>query len=311
MDPSARAVVLVSGGSSISPFTTPEAACGEGLAAGNTDTFLREGLLAAGFRVFTAPSCPGGGVVTEDPGWSGFASVPEALPAELTVDSVGDLDNAGASLARFLGFLAERYGCTEFDLVCHSMGGLFSRSAIRQLGEAGSPLAVRTLTAIGTPWTGSFPADHNLGDLPLSAAGGDPRMEHLLVEFARQVQEFPDGGAKEQVTAAYLAGADGWNARQAGVLNTVMVTLIGGAVFSLDGGSPRMWPSDGLVSLASSLALDVPSAVLPQAQRHTFPDGHSIFLCDQFGLPWQRSLTWDPDVLAVVVAAIERGRSGD
>lgn len=311
MRPTNSAVVIVSGGSSISPFTTPDAACTDGLAAGNTDTFWREGLLAAGFQVFTAPSCPGGGVVTEDPGWSGFAGVPEALPSELTVNSLGDLDAAGASLARFLGFLADRYGCTRFDLVCHSMGGLFSRSAIRQLAEAGSPLSVRTLTAIGTPWTGSFPGDYNRGDLPLAEAGGDPRMEHLLREFVNQVQAFPDTGAKEQMTAAYLTGPTGWNARQAGVLDDVAVTLVGGEVFALEGGSPRVWPSDGLVSLASALAVDVPAAVLPRAARYRFPDGHSIYLCDQFGLPWERSLTWDSDVLTVAVDAIQRARSAD
>ena len=43
-----RAAVIVSGGGSISPFTTPEAACAVGLAAGNTDTALRAALLDAG-----------------------------------------------------------------------------------------------------------------------------------------------------------------------------------------------------------------------------------------------------------------------
>ena len=36
-----------------------------------------------------------------------------------------------------------------------------------------------------------------------------------------------------------------------------------------------------------------------------FPDVHSIYFADQFGLPWETALTWDPAVLDVVVAALE------
>ena len=51
-----HAVVIVSGGAAVSPFTTPTQACGSGLAAGNTDTALREALLKAGHQVFTSPT---------------------------------------------------------------------------------------------------------------------------------------------------------------------------------------------------------------------------------------------------------------
>ena len=54
-----RAVVIMSGGGAVSPFTTPTQACSSDdgfLEAGNTDTALRESLLAAGKQVYTAPA---------------------------------------------------------------------------------------------------------------------------------------------------------------------------------------------------------------------------------------------------------------
>lgn len=298
-----RAVVIVAGGAASSPFTTPDAVCRARLPAGNTATFLREGLLAAGHQVFSAPATLGPGTADADLDWQGFADPPEVLPANVTVNSVGTIDAAGASLARFLGLLAERYGYRTFDLVGHSMGGLFSRAALGVLRDEASALTVRTLTTIGTPWTGSFPADYVAGDLTLDSLGGDGRIEAVLLGFAKEVAAFPSGGVVTQVTRGYLAGPGGWNARQAGILDGPRVTLIGGDAFRAVG-DRQVWPSDGLVSLDSALAADVPASVLPERTAHTFEDVHSIFFAEQFGLPWERALTWDPDVLAVVVDAL-------
>ena len=77
-----RAVVIVSGGAAVSPFTTPDAACTSGLAAGNTDTFLREYLLGPGMRVFTSPAMTGDGPVQDQTGFGAFGNCPAALPAE-------------------------------------------------------------------------------------------------------------------------------------------------------------------------------------------------------------------------------------
>jgi pimeloyl-ACP methyl ester carboxylesterase len=301
------AVVLVSGGSAISPFTTPDAACRSGLAAGNTDTYLREGLLAAGHVVYTSPANAGPGVAQADTAWQGFDEAPEVLPEHLTVNSVGDIDDAGERLAAFLGFLAERHGHTAFDLVGHSMGGLFSRAAMRVLRDSASSLSVRSLTTLGTPWTGAFPADQLAGDLDPAEVKEDPRFPAILDAFVEEASATAPGGASEQVTHGYLAGANGWNARQAGVLDGFRVTLIGGDAFSAPG-SAQVWPNDGLVSLHSALAEEVPASVLPYRVTHTFPDAHSIFFADYFGLPWERALTWDPDVLAVVLDALANPR---
>jgi triacylglycerol lipase len=297
-----RAVVIVSGGAAVSPFTTPTEACRSGLAAGNTDTYLRKGLLSAGHRVFTSPARIGDGIVTEDTGWGGFSDAPTPLPAEMTVNAVGDIDEAGQSLSRFLAYLHESLGVAEVDIVAHSMGGLFSRAAIRVLREARSPLGIRTLTTIGTPWTGGFSADYAAGDVPLSECNGDPACEMSMKEFAKLVAASSEG-AGEEVTAAYLAGPGGWNERQGNALAGIPVVVIGGDYFSTPG-NPQVWPNDGLVALRSALAEDVPEAVLAHRESHTFPDVHSIYFANVLALEWERALTWDPDVLAVVERAI-------
>src|SRR5690606_10275813 len=116
-----HAVVLVSGGAAVTPFTTPDLAAREGLAAGNTMTALRAGLLARGHTVFTAPARDGAGTVTEDPGWQGFSGAPDPLGPELTINAVGAIDPAGEALCAFLAHLSERFAVTTVDLVGHSM----------------------------------------------------------------------------------------------------------------------------------------------------------------------------------------------
>jgi hypothetical protein len=95
-----RAVVIMSGGGAISPFTTPTQACSdeEGFySAGNTDTALRDYLLAQGKQVYTAPATyPWGTVADPDPTSFGpFKDCPIVLPESITVMSTGDIDAAG------------------------------------------------------------------------------------------------------------------------------------------------------------------------------------------------------------------------
>ena len=298
-----RAVVIVSGGDAISPFTTPDQACRGGLAAGSTDTALRAALLESGFVVYTSPAHAGEGPVTVDNGFGGFREPPEQLPANLTVNSIGPIDTAGVHLASFLTYLQAEFGIASVDLVGHSMGGLFSRSAIAELSRRGSDLRIRSLTTIGTPWQGSFPADYANGDISLAAARAHPSTAAIMIEFKKRVEaEAP--GASTQVTRRYLTEAGGWNDRQAGVLHGIPVTLIGGDHFRSAGGSPDVWPHDGLVTISSALAAAVPRAVLHQSPALTFNDVHSLFFAHEFGLPHHKALTWDPEVHHAVVAAI-------
>jgi triacylglycerol lipase len=291
-----EAVVIVSGGSAISPFTTPTAACAQGQAAGSTDTYLRAGLLQAGRVVYTAPAFAGPQTATADSGFAGFAEPPEVLDEELTINSVGTIDAAGARLAAFVSYLHQRFGHHRFHLVAHSMGGLFSTAAINQL--QGSAIRVASLTTLGTPWRGGFAADYAAGDLPFSAANGDAGFEQVLTAFADEVARLPQPHAGQQVTARFL---DEWLPTQTSALAAVKVTLLGADAFT---GSGVMWPNDGLVTLASALAEGTTAPALSQAPRHTFHDAHSIYFADQFDLPWERAITWDPEALQTVLSAV-------
>ena len=299
-----RVVVVVSGGGATSPFTTPTEACTKGFAAGSSDTALREALLAAGYRVYTSPAQVGAGTIPSATGEWGFSGCPAALPVSMTVDSMGPIDDAGASLAAFLEHLRASYGATTVDLVCHSMGGLYARSAIRRLGEAGSPLRIRSLTTIGTPWEGSFAADYATGALALAECDGDKVCEAAMEEF--KTAWLPNStGTGQQGTRKYLAGPDGWNARQGSVLRGIPVTLLAGDYHRKAGGKPEVWPNDNLVALGSALATGVSDTVVPHRTCFTFPDLHSIYYASQRKVDRKTGLTWDPRVLAAVRTALE------
>lgn len=305
-----RAAVIVSGGDAISPFTTPDRACRTGLAAGSTDTALRAALLDAGHEVYTSPANVGDDPVTVDRGFGGFSDPPEQLPASLTVNAIGPIDTAGSRLAAFLNHLGSEFDVSTVDLVGHSMGGLFARAAIAELLASGSSMRIRSLTTIGTPWQGSFPADYADGGISLAAARAHPSTAAIMVEFKTRVEaEAP--GASTQVTRRFLTEPGGWNDRHAGVLDGIPVTLIGGDHFRSAGGSPDVWPHDGLVTISSALAAAVPRTVLPTSPALTFNDVHSLFFAHTFALPDHKALTWDPEVHRAVVTAISANAISD
>ncbi|MFJ4039407.1 esterase/lipase family protein [Microbacterium sp. NPDC090007] len=297
----ADAVVLVSGGAAVTPFTDTDRAAASGLAAGNTMTALRQHLRTAGAAVFTAPARIGAGTVERDAGWQGFDDVPVVLPAELTINAVGSIDVAGGSLAAFLRWLSTEHGLRSVDLVGHSMGGLFSRAAIREL--AGDGPRVERLVTLGTPWDGSVLGDLLDGEITEDDAHGDPATGQIFAE-ARPYAAANSEGAAAEVSRRFLRG---WNQAQAGVLDGIPVTVIGAGYFSAATEPSQLWPHDGLVSLCSGRADHVPAAVLPRVTRHSFAAHvHSIFFAEAFGLPWERALTWDPTVFAVVDDALGR-----
>jgi pimeloyl-ACP methyl ester carboxylesterase len=293
------AVVLVSGGAAVTPYTDPERAAASGLAAGNTMTALRAHFLGRGIRVFTAPARIGAGEVEEDAGWQGFADVPVVLPADVTINAVGRVDDAGVALAGFLRRLAVDKGVRSIDLVGHSMGGLFSRAAIRELGD--DSLRIERLVTLGTPWDGSVLGDVLDGEVSEEDAHDDPATRQIFAEV-RPYADAHSQGAAHEVSRRFLRE---WNDAQAGVLDRIPVTAIGAGYFAAATEPTQLWPHDGLVSLTSGRADEVPAAVLPTVERHSFSDHvHSIFFAEAFGLPWDRALTWDPDVFAVVDAAL-------
>ena len=305
--PDGRTVVIVSGGDATSPFTTPDQACASGLAAGNTDTGPRRYLLERGYTVFTSPALAGRGPVVDQSGFGAFGDCPITLPENMTVDSTGSIDTAGEHLARFFTHLHDNYGVTDIDVVGHSMGGLYSRAAFRVLQGLGSPIRIRSLTTIGTPWQGSYLSDYANDITPRSDCLGDRFCETAMDGMKAEVQRLVAGSGRE-VNQAFLMGPDGWNEYQAGVLDGIPVVLIGGDRFDAPAGAaanPAVWPNDGVVATWSALAADVSDRVLPHRRCFTFDDTHSIFVSDSAGLPWETGLTWDPRVLDVVRGAID------
>jgi pimeloyl-ACP methyl ester carboxylesterase len=221
----------------------------------------------------------------------------------MTVNAVGSIDEAGDCLANFLTYLLQTRGITEICLVGHSMGGLFSRAAIRVLQHRSTPIRISRLVTIGTPWEGSFAADYAAGTIDLAMANGNSICQTCMQEF-RKLEAAHPHGAGSQVTRSYLDDS-GWNTRQAGVLADIPVTLIGGDYITDPHGSTGVFPNDGLVQLSSALAAGVAEAVLPNRARELIrPDVHSIFFADRLGLEWQQALTWDPVVLDAVADAI-------
>lgn len=304
---SSRAVVIVSGGAAVSPFTTPTLACSTEpgfLAAGNTDTALRDQLLALGWQVYTAPAMDTWGPVREPApdSFAPFKDAPQVLPDTMTMMSAGDIDNAGEKLHRFLRYLAAEYGVTEVDLIGHSNGGLFARSAIRLVRFTDTPMRVRSLITLGTPHCGSVPARLMVGELSAADTMGDPFTEKLLDLWPQYAVEM-DKGLNVQDTERYLSG---WNAAQGNALEGIPVTLLAGTYFTAEGGNPTMWPYDGLVSQHSAWANDVPESVMPIRATWAAPLTHSIFMAHAIDADWQTALTWNVDALHQVAQALEQ-----
>lgn len=284
-----RAAVIVSGGGSISPFTTPNAACAQGLAAGSTDTALRAALLDSGVETYTAPVTVGAGQADADPGWSGFAEPPIVLPADMTVDSIGEVEASAARLARFLLHLHEEYGVRDVDIVGHSLGGVLSRSAHMQLQAAEAPVRVISLTSIGTPWLGSFVRHYDLETMPMP-------------EPARSYAYSLMGAMRQGGRLVATPGAPPvWSTGKEHGLDGLALTRIAGAYFT---GDDEPYPHDGMASRSSTWAVDADPVVLPPADCHEVPDVHSLYFTEVMGLPPERSITWDPVVLGLVVSAV-------
>lgn len=304
-----RAVVIVSGGGAVSPFTTPTEACASGLAAGNTNTALREYLLEQGKQVYTAPATDDWGVVEEpDPeSFGAFGDCPEVLPEHLTIMSSGDITASAEKLARFVAFLNTEYRVTDVDFVGHSNGGLYSRGAIRILKQIQAPVTVRSLTMIGTPNEGAFPTAYAAGEISIDECQGNAFCTEFN-ETWKTLVPTGDKGLNAQDTRRYLNGVDGqdgWNQAQAGYLDGIPVTMLGGGYFTDDTGNPVYWPYDGIVSVTSALGETISDEVIPHRACWSAPLTHSIFISNLAGLDWQTALTWNKEAIERVNQAID------
>lgn len=302
----AAAVVIVSGGAAVSPFTTPNKACKTGYAAGSTDTFMRQYLLGKGYKVFTSPAMAGYGPVMAEAGPEAgpFGDCPKALPDYMTVNSTGDIQLAGVHLANFVKYLARTQGVKEVHFVAHSMGGLFSRSAIQYLQQTGSNIRVRSLTTLGSPWEGAPFANRPDPNNPYSGCDGQAVCEYMLQVF----------GAAAPVILAEVnpAQVETLNNYNAGVLDAVPVTLIAGNAFTKSGGVSSVWPNDGIVNLDSALAKNVPDSVIKHRRCYLYDGGtHSIWISANANppLPEDLSITWSNTVGDWVYQAIRGAKN--
>lgn len=294
-----RVAVMVSGVGSISPYTTPTEACEAGLSAGSTDAYVRDYLIAEGIDVYTAPVMMGpvevvSSATLEEGG--PFGDCPQQLSPDLTIDSIGSVFTGGEHLAAFINYLNEEYGVTEVDLIAHSLGGIFTRNGIKALQDDGSPVTVRSLTTIGSPWEPVMLAVPPYD--PENACDGSEICKEVLgmlipIEPVRQIVDFfqPES-------------FDAWTNDQEGVLNDIPVTLIAGTYFTKEAGRADKWPNDGYVQYSAATARSVPESVLPIRACFVQPYTHSPFTSALVGDTPESAITWNDQTGQIVANAI-------
>lgn len=326
-----RALVIVSGGAANSPFTTPWQACQApqpcnpagslfstcNWKAGSTDSGLREYFLSKGYSVFTSPAFSGLEASVQDPSPGGYVNCAHPpLPQYMTVNNVGDLDSAGYALANFLLYLQRTYGTKEVDIVAHSMGGLFSRGAMRVLRSMGNPLKVRSLSTLGTPWAGVYFSDFIFGDAGMpgvvnrSACQNDTACLGNAQTFTQMAWQEFSIGPDAQANTVYLPHWDMEPANQH-VLDDVKVLLFAGGWFKAPQApwNPNVFPNDGLPSTYSAIAASVTNVTLPRRNvmvNMTFDDNlHSAFFCQMFNQPLIQALTFNPVVYDTIHSVLQ------
>jgi pimeloyl-ACP methyl ester carboxylesterase len=296
-----RVVVLVSGVAATTPYTTPTKACGTGYPAGNTWSYVRDYLTQRGYEVYTAPASMGGQQVVEttDTYAGPFADCPKQLPARMTINNIGSVDRSASSVARFIQYLHDKHGVTSADVVGHSLGGIIGRAAIREVRFNHVPVRIRSYTTLGSPWDGVMLAAPLVPGKPLSACDGLAVCEGFLKSL------LPIPGINILVSNIAPVNMPTWNATQAGALDGIPVTVVGGSYFTKPGGIASKWPNDGAIQLRSALATETTDAVIPHRACFTFPLTHSIFVSHDINAPEDTALTWNADVAAVVAHAID------
>jgi triacylglycerol lipase len=221
------AVVLVSGITTTTPYTTPSAICSGKYPRGFTWTYDGARLAAAGYKVYTAPVNNGPGPA---PNPSQFSGCPTQLPASMTINSRGDVYANAQALASFIGYLHSQLGVGTVRFVSHSYGGLRTRGAMRLASTDFPAVHVQSITTLGTPHLGSFMADIGEGVDPSLCGTGVlcKTIAYLLIAYRESSFE----PAMSQATAAAVAE---WNLGPGTTLNGIPLTAIGGNAVSIPG----------------------------------------------------------------------------
>jgi triacylglycerol lipase len=289
------AVVLVSGFTTTTPFTTPQAQCRGTYARGATWTYDGGRYAAAGYNVYTAPVADGAGPVTPDPPL--FHNCPAQLPRSMTINSRGDIYANAQALASFVAYLHTKFGVSTVRIVAHSYGGLWTRGALRLAARAFPAVRVRSITTLGTPHLGSFLADVGEGVDP-ALCGSDLTCK-LIADLLVAYREARFEPALSQVTAASVAQ---WNPGQGRSLNGIPLTAVAGDAVTLPGiSNPYVSPDDVLIGIESAQAVGLDRAgVIPELSCFSpFPDVHSNTFLPFFPAV-KHSLLSDPGIVTDV-----------
>lgn len=331
-----RAVVVIEGGGSTHAFTTPWDACDGGR------PMYVQALRDAGLPVFTAP-----GFTNTERSTAGETGCPPQPPVETQWNTAAYPTQAGESVLGFLGYLNATYGYREFDLVGYSYGGLVARATVAALKRppaaasmapafsyaqgAAAGVRVPAITTLNSPHFGS----------PTYDIASDPTAYLLSVtrawgkEFAdagKGLLVYQRGGGAGAIQVLATAGharrnAKSWDARQAGVLDDVRLTLIAGDYCGrecVDGraasrrATKAALRTDGTVPVYSQLMLPCPAAcptppgavyipprLLPAGTvRRTFPTLHSTFDSRRLGLPKGLSVSRNPPAIRFLVSTV-------
>lgn len=99
------------------------------------------------------------------------------LPPNCTVEVLSGV------LADTLTAVADANGCTELDVVAHSLGGLVARATLLELERRGSPVRVRSLVTLGTPHTGSHLARYANTTTTNDLRPGSPVLQRLEAQL--------------------------------------------------------------------------------------------------------------------------------
>jgi triacylglycerol lipase len=303
------AVVLVSGFTTSTPFSTSAAGCA-GKEGSTWSPNVAPTLKKTGLTVFTAPE--GEAAKAPTPCVGAGQAAPD--PSTTTIDTGGDADTNGKALAAFLAFLRDQYGVTTVQLVGHSDGGIWSRAALTQSGAYGNGLTVQSLTTLGTPHTGAFTADL------LEAMNG------ATCDFADEIEQdicdaFEDvldvlskqmgPTALKELTNTYMAS---WNPQQR--IGSCAVTTVAGDHVNI----PLIgWllpsyynRSDGLVGVASALAegsttLELTPIVPPAFATHVNGGTFDVVHSETLSFLSPNNLLNQDDITAVVLSAVRAG----
>lgn len=255
--PANQAVVLVSGLNSPTPFTTPDPSCA-GKEGDVWGTLIAPQLKQQGFNVYTAPASKGGQTFTPCGG---------SPPPSAYIDATQGIDQNGQALASFLAYLNQTFGVTDVQIVAHSYGGLWSRSAFSQNSPYSASLRIDSLTTLGSPQTGSFAADLAQFMVGASCDKVPTRIARLACELFQNLVErdvqYLGPEAVEELTSTYIGA---WNPSQE--IGSCPVTPIAGTFVDLGQTIDNLLgsyylPNDGLVGLGSAAYTTAPKPYSP------------------------------------------------